>query len=434
MNREPTDDWDLRRLLAIGYLGVFTLVFGLGAWAAVARISGAVITTGTLEVQGNLQVVQHPVGGVIAAINARDGDAVEAGEVLVELEGQALVSELGIVEGQWLEILGRKSRLSAERDGLAAIVFAAELAARRDDPGIASIIAAETELFEARRQLQGEEARQIVEQQQQIARQIDGLDALDEATGTQRDLLARELEGQEDLLNQGLTLVTRVLALQRELARLQGISGQVEATIAESRSKIAEHEIELIRRVSEARTEAIAELRDLEFREVELRERRNSLRVQIARLALRAPVSGVVYGSTADTLSGVVRAAEPIMYIVPKDAPLVVRSRIDPIHIDQVQVGQEATLRFTAFDRRTAPELVGHVSFVSADTFEDEALREHYYRADIRLDDGMVERLGDLDLLPGMPVEAFIRTGDRSALNYLIRPLADKFTRAFRED
>jgi HlyD family secretion protein len=432
MNEEPADRWHLRRFLFIGYIAFFTLVFGIGAWAAVARISGAVVTAGTLEVEGNRQVVQHPTGGVIASINARDGDEVQAGDVLIELEGQALISELGIVEGQWFEILARKSRLSAERDGLDAIEFDPELLAEQD-PEIEALVAAQIQQFEARRKLQREESQQIAEQQSQIAKQIEGLAALDTATGTQIELLAEELEAQDKLFTQGLTQLTRVLALQRELARLRGTVGQVNATVAENRGKIAELEIALVRLDSKVREEAIAELRDLEFREIELREKRTALKDQIDKLELRAPVSGIVYGSTADTLRGVIRAAEPVMYIVPKDANLIVRGRIEPIHIDQVHVGQEATLHFSAFDRRTTPELVGHVSAVSADTFEDQQLRMRYYRADIRLDEGMIEQLGDLALLPGMPVEAFIKTGDRSALSYFVKPLTDYFKRAFRE-
>ena len=433
MSAEPNDRWNLGRFLLIGWIGFCTLVFGLGAWAAVARISGAVITAGALEVEGNRQVVQHPIGGVIAAINARDGDEVKVGDVLIQLDGQELVSELDIVEGQWFEILARKSRLSAERDGLDAIAFDRELVARADAPEIAGLIAAQEQQFAARRKLQGEEAQQLVEQQRQIGKQIDGLVALEAATATQVDLLAQELEGQDKLFQQGLTQVTRVLALQRELARLRGTIAQVEATIAENRGKIAEIDIELVRLDSKVREEAIAELRDLEFREIELRERRHSLKEQIGKLDLRAPASGIVYGSTADTLRGVIRAAEPIMYIVPKEAALIVRSRIETIDIDQVHVGQEAALHFSAFDRRTTPELVGHVTAVSADSIEDPQTRQRYYRADIRLDDGMREKLADLVLMPGMPVEAFIKTGDRSPLSHFVKPLADYFARAFRE-
>ena len=292
---------------------------------------------------------------------------------------------------------------------------------------------AQQQQFDARRKLQGEEAAQLGEQQTQIARQNDGLEALAVSTRDQVTLIGKEIAAQQELMGQGLTQMTRLLTPQRELARLQGTAGQVEASLAENRGKIAELEIELVRLTSKVREEAIAELRELEFREIELREKRRSLKDQIARLDLRAPSSGIVYGSTVDTLRGVIRAAEPVMYVVPKDAPLVVKVRVETIHIDQVHVGQAAGLRFSAFDQRTTPEVTGHVIKVSADAYLDEKMGFHYYEAEIALDDGQAELLDHVTLLPGMPVEAFIRTADRSALSYLVKPMSDYFTRAFRE-
>ncbi len=434
MSAEAKNRWHIRRFLFVGYLALILLVGGLGGWAGATRIAGAIIAPGALEVEGNRQVIQHPTGGVIEEINARDGDEVIEGEVIIRLDGQSLFSELGIVEGQWFEILARKSRLSAERDGLSEIEFDPELVARAaSSPVIAALMDAQAQQFEARRKLQSEERQQLQERQTQISRQIEGLEALQAATVSQIDLLGQEISGQEELLRQGLTQVTRVLTPQRELARLQGTDGQVEATIAENRGKIAEIEIERVRLDSELREKSISELRDLEFREIELRERRQDLLDRIEKLDLRAPVSGIVYGSTADTLRGVIRPAEPVMYIVPKDIPLIVRSRIEPIHIDQVYVGQEANLRFSAFDARTTPEVTGHVKSVSADTYEDPNLRQRYYKAEILVDTEMRERLGDLVLLPGMPVEAFIRTEDRSPLSFIVKPFATYFNRAFRE-
>jgi len=429
----PKDRWRMRPLLFLGYFTVFTLVFGLGAWAAVTRIAGAVVTAGALEVEGKRQVVQHPLGGVIKAINARNGDEVVEGAILVELDGENLGPELDTVEGQWFEILARKSRLDAERDGAATITFHPELVSRQADPKIADLMRAQQQQFDARRKLQGEEAAQLREQQTQIARQNDGLEALVVSTRDQVTLIGKEIAAQQELMGKGLTQMTRLLTPQRELARLQGTAGQVEASLAENRGKVAELEIELVRLTSKVREEAIAELRELEFREIELREKRRSLKDQIARLDLRAPSSGIVYGSTVDTLRGVIRAAEPVMYVVPKGSPLVVKVRVETIHIDQVHVGQPAGLRFSAFDQRTTPEVTGHVIKVSADAYLDEKMGFQYYEAEIALDEGQAELLDHVTLLPGMPVEAFIRTADRSALSYLVKPMSDYFTRAFRE-
>ncbi len=434
---KPTtrDRWDVRRLLILGYATLFILVFGIGAWAAVSRISGAVVGSGALEVQGNRQVVQHPTGGVIKEIHARNGDAVEAGDVLVELDGEDLRPELGTVEGQWFEMLARKSRLHAERDQLDAITFDQELLSRAaDSPEIRTLMAAQEVQFAARLKSRKEEEAQLREQKTQIGNQNEGLVALQAATTSQIDLVSREVEGQQTLFKQGLTEVTRLLTPQRELARLKGVAGQVEANIAENRGKIAEIEIQRVRLVSKAREDAIAELRELEFQEIETREKRRLILDRMARLYLRAPVAGTVYGSTADTVRAVIRTAEPVMYVVPKDTPLIVRTRVDTIHIDQVHMGQEAVLRFSSFDQRTTPEVRGHVTDVSADAYADERTGQRYYKADIELEDGEEDRLAHVTLLPGMPVESFIQTGSRSALSYFVKPMRDYFTRAFRDE
>jgi len=427
------DRWRLRSLLTTGYVTLFLLVFGFAAWGAVMRISGAVVGSGALEVQGNRQVVQHPDGGVIKQILARDGDEVKAGDILVELDGDQLTPELQTVEGQWFEMLAQKSRLIAERDDLDAVVFDPELVSRADQPEVSRLMAAQVQQFAARKKLQNEELSQLDEQARQIANQNEGLAALQAATEQQAQLLTREVSGQQTLLDKGLTELTRVLTPQRELARLQGDAGQAEASLAENRGKIAEIEIERVRQTSKDREEAISDLRDLEFKDIETREKRRSLIDRISRLDLRAPVSGVVYGSTADTVRAVIKPAEPVMYIVPKDTALIVRTQVDPIHIDQVHIGQEAVLRFSSFDQRTTPTLTGHVSAISADAYEDQRLGRRYYRADITIDTGMVPKLGNVMLMPGMPVESFIQTGDRSALSYFVKPLADYFTRAFRD-
>jgi HlyD family secretion protein len=421
------------RYLLSGFLALLVLVAGLGGWAAQARISGAVIAAGTVEVEGNRQVVQHPTGGVIAAIEARDGDRVEAGAVLLRLEGDALRSDLAVVEGQYFEIVARKNRLAAERDGAETVAFDPELLARAEaQPEAAALVAAQIQQFEAHREALAEETAALGERRAQIGRQIEGLEAQRAAAAKAAALLAREIESQEALFAQGLTRQTQLLTPQRELARLEGEEGQIAASVAENAARIAEIDIEIVRLGAERRSAAIAELRELEYREIELRERRASLHEEVGRLELRAPVAGVVYASTADTLRAVVRPAEPVMFIVPEATPLVVRARIDPVHIDQVAPGQAATLRFPAFNARLTPEAEGTVARISADALRDERTGASHYVAEIRLGEEAEAALGGA-LLPGMPVDAFVRTEERSPLSYLVRPFADYFAKAFRE-
>ena len=431
---EKEVNWNLRHFVLGGYVVLAVMVFGLGAWAAVAKISGAVVVSGSLEVEGNRQVVQHPNGGVIEALNVRDCDEVKKGDVLVELEGDSLVTELGIVEGQWFEILARKGRLASERDGLDEITYDPELIDRaKANPKTADLMKAQQQQFEARQKLNTEQSNQITERQRQIEKEIEGLVAVQAANAEQTRLVKQEVTQQRTLLDKGLTEIGKLLALQRTLAELEGTAGQVEANIAENRGKIAELEINRVQIDSQTREDAIKELRDLEFREIELREKRTELKEQIAKLQLRAPVDGVIYGNTADTLRGVIRAAEPVMYVVPKDAPLIVRGHVLPTAIDQVHVGQEATLRFSAFNSHTTPEVSGHVLSISADAVEDRTHGTRYYTADIQLNDHEREKLSHLQLLPGMPVEAFIGTAERSPLSYFVKPFTDYFARAFQE-
>ncbi len=433
MTDEPRDRWNMRPFLVLGYTTLILTALGIGLWGAMARISGAIIAPGVVEVEGNRQVVQHLTGGVIESIHVRNGDEVAAGDILIELEGDTLRSELEIVEGQWFEILSRKSRLSAERDLVDAIEFHPELIERAADPEITDLMAAQQQQFDASRKVQQEERDQLTEREIQIAKQIEGLDSVLAATRAQVEFVRREVASQEELLAQGLTQLTRLLTPQREFARLEGSAGQVEAAIAENRGKIAETGIERVRLTSETRSEAITELRDIEYREIELRERRLALIDQISKLDLRAPVAGIVYGNTADTVRGVIRAAEPVLYIVPKEADLIVRVQIETMNIDRVQIGQQARMRFSAFDARTTPEVEGSVLKVSADAIEDPQTKLKYYSGEILISEEARAAMAGLVILPGMPVEAFVETEERSPVAYLVKPLTDYFLQAFRE-
>jgi HlyD family secretion protein len=427
-------DWSFRPFVIVGYAALALLVVGLGGWGVYARISGAVIASALVEVEGSRQVVQHPVGGVVTEILARDGDLVAEGDVLLRLEGDAIISEHKIVEGQLFELIARLDRLEAQRDVKDTITFTDELIeAQAAHPELAELVEAQKQQFVARRDALKKEQEQLGERSGQIENQIDGLEFQLAALKEQVDFVGQELAAQETLMEQGLTQLTRVLALRREMAQLKGSQGATEASIAENRARIVEIDLEKLKLETTQREEAIAELREVEFRAIELRSRRQALGEEIARLDVRAPVAGVVYGSTAETLRGVVRAAEPILFIVPQAVNLIARAQIDAQKIDQVHVGQAATLHFSAFDQRTTPVIQGKVTKVSADVFTDERTGQIYYRADIALDETVLAELDGKRLVPGMPVEAFIATDERTPLGYFVKPMADYFNRAFRE-
>ncbi len=423
-----------RKPMVVGLAALMILVGGLGTWSALASIAGAVIAPGQIKVEGDRQVVQHPEGGVVGDIMVDDGDFVEAGDVLMRFDDTLLRSELAITEGQLFELIARRGRLNAERDGAEAIEFDEEVLQRAaEDPEVAELVEGQERLFEARLITMGKQVDQLHERQTQIKEQIGGAEAQLAALQVQLDLIREELADQQGLLDKGLAQASRVLSLQREEARLGGEVGGLTASIAESRGRIAEIEIDILKLTTDRREEAITTLRDLQFREIELREKRLSALETLSRLDVRAPVSGVVYGKQVHAIRAVVRPAEPIMEIVPQDTPLVIASRIASIHVDQVHVGQHATLHFSAFDQRTTPVLEGSVSKLSPDVFTDERTGQTYYSAEVVPLPGEVEKLGDLKLVPGMPVEAFIATAERTPLSYLLKPVRDYFNKAFRE-
>ena len=426
--------WTAGRPLAVGFVSLLVLVGGFGTWAVLAQISGAVVAPGQVEVDQNRQVVQHPDGGVVDKVLVEEGDFVDAGAELVRLDPALLGSELAIVEGQLFEIIARRGRLAAERDEASTITFDPELQkVAQQRPQVAELMGGQDRLFAARAETLLKESQQLDKRAAQIADQVTGIHAQQEALQQQLVFVGEELTDLQSLLDKGLAQASRVLALQREQARLLGQVGELQASAAQAEGRITEIEIEKLKLVTTRREQAITELRDLQYRELELAERRQSLRQQLDRLDIRAPVSGVVYGLTVFAERSVIRAADPVLYLVPQDRPLVVAARIDPIHRGEVYVGQPVTLRFATFDARTTPELYGTVMQVSADAFTDEQAGASFYRAEMVLNEGENEKLGDLRIVPGMPVEAFIRTSDRTPLAYLLKPLTDYFNRAFRE-
>lgn len=426
--------WRARGFVVFGLLMLAALVGGIGYWSATTQISGAIISSGKVEVEVNRQIVQHPQGGVVSEILIDEGDLVAAGDILIRLDDVLKRSELVVVEGQLFEIIGQRNRLTAERDGAGAVTFDDELiGAAAGNPAITALIEGQSSLFESRQRSLQEEISQWDEKATQISNQIEGAQAQLASIREQLALLDHELENQQTLLAQGLTQAAQVSTLQRERARIKGSEGALLADIAQNRGRIAETEIEIVRLGASLRENAIGALRELQSREIELRQTRLSLHEILARFDIRAPRSGVVYGLTIYTERSVVSPAEPILYIIPQDSPLIISTQIPTIHIDQVQIGQKAHLRFSTFDQRTTPEIIGTVTRISPDVFTDERTGASFYTAEISPAEGEMEKLADLEILPGMPVETFIKTDARTPLDYLLKPLADYFNRAFRE-
>lgn len=424
--------WQARLPIVVGFIALAVLVLGLGIWSVVTQLAGAVIASGSIQVQSNRQIVQHAEGGVVGNIFVRDGDFVEAGQALIYFDDTLTRSELAIIEGQLVEFSARAARLEAERDGAKDVSFSEVFISDTLDDRVAKNTEGQRRLFLARSETLAQETEQLQEQITQLEHEVEGTEAQLASLRTQIALIGKEWESQSKLLGKGLTQSSRVTGLEREQASLSGEVGRLVASKAQISGQIAATKLEILKLGTQRREAAIAELRDTELRMAELYERRLSLLERLSRMEVRSPTSGIIYGSTVFAERAVVQPAEPMMYVIPQDQPLVALARIDAVSVDQVFVGQLATLRFPAFDQRFTPELTSKVKLVSADVFEDQNTGVTFYQAELTLTPEELAKLGDQDLLPGMPIEAYLTTDQRTPLSYLTKPLMDYFYRAFR--
>ncbi len=420
----------LRLALAVILIGTFTAL--IGGWAATAKISGAVIAPGSVVVDSNSRKVQHPTGGVVGEINVTNGDVVEAGQVVVRLDATQTRAALGIITSQLTELIGRKARLAAERDGLSAISFPNGFEAR--SPESRHVAEGERRFFLARQKTLESQNKQLRERILQLREEIVGLETQRNAKKRELELVIEELARVQEMYQRSLMPVTRFIAMQRENARISGEHGVVISQIARTRAKISEIETQILGLQQNLRSEAQKELREIEARVAELREREIAARDNLSRIDIRAPVSGIVHDLQVFTVGGVVRPAEPLMVIVPTNDKLTVEARVSPSDIDQMSIGQHAYLRFSAFNQRTTPEVSGKVASIGADLSRDEATGETYYKIRVTADPAELKRLEGLSLVPGMPVEAFLQTTDRTPLSYIAKPFTDHLERAFREE
>lgn len=428
------ETWSASRPVFWGFLTMALLVGGLGTWSVFTTLAGAIIAHGQVEVSQNRQIVQHPDGGVVAEILVQEGDQVSVGDVLLRLDGSQLRSDLAIIENQLHEISARRARLEAERDAAEALQFPSELlATAATRPDIAGMIEGQASLFAAHQEALAQAINLRRTRIDQIVSQVEGIAAQQEAIDTQVALLETELAAQKDLLERGLTQAPRVSAIERELAQAKGRKGELTAARAEATGRITEIEIEITGLATQSREKAETELRDIVARELELVEGKRARSERIGRLDIRAPAAGLVLGLQVTTPQSVIRPADALMYVVPQDRPLLVAARVPVTHVDEVRTGQDVRLVFSSLPSRTTPELHGHVTLISADALTDERSGMSYYRAEIAIDFAALQDLAGVTVVPGMPVEAFIRTANRTPLSYLLKPFTDYFRAAFRE-
>lgn len=423
----------IRAHLTLGLLVVLILAVGLGGWGSTAQISSALIAPGSVVVDSNVKKVQHPTGGVVGELLARDGDVVRAGDVLVRLDDTMTRASLAIITKALDALWARGARLYAEGEGADRLRFPTELTDRNDDPDVVAVMASETAAFETRRASRSGQRAQLLERVAQLKVEIEGLTAQEQAKAKEIELIHKELDGVRKLFARNLIQVSRLTALERDAARLEGERGRLIAAIAGVKGKIAETELQILQVDRDLRTEVSKELREVNDKIGELVERRITAEDQLRRIEIRSPLDGIVLQSNVHTVGGVISAGDTVMLIVPQADDLSVEARINPQDIDQVRVGQKVLLRMSAFNQRTTPELTGDVSRVSPDITTDQRTGQSHYTVRISIPPVEIARLGEVRVIPGMPVEAFIQTGERTLLSYLAKPLHDQLYRAFRE-
>jgi len=423
----------IRLHLIVGLAVVVVLAGGLGGWASTAEISGALIAPGQIVVESNIKKVQHPTGGVVGELLARDGDIVKAGDVLVRLDDTVTKASLAIVtknlDAQW----ARAARLEAEQRGLDKITFPPQLTSRADDPDVKNLMSSEMKLFEVRVNGRAGQKSQLRERITQLNEEIAGLAAQEKAKDQEIALVEKELSGVRDLYDKHLVQISRLTTLERDAARLNGERAQYIASRAQAKGKITETELQIIQVDKDMVSEVSKDLRETNDKIGEFVERKVTAEDQLRRTDIRAPQDGMVLQSTVHTVGGVITAGDAIMMIVPQTDDLQVEAKVNPQDIDKLQIGQKTLLRLSAFNQRTTPELNGVVTRVSPDTTTDQRTGQSYYTIRVSMPPAEVARLGDVKLIPGMPVEAFVQTGDRTLISYLMKPLSDQLMRAFRE-
>ncbi len=421
----------IRRHLTAGYFVAAFLAFGVGGWAAMTELAGAVIAQGQLVVASNVKKVQHPNGGIIGELRVKDGQRVKEGDILARLDDTQVKTNLAIVAAALNELTARQARDEAERDGLDEVRYPSDVLLRRDEPEVQRVMVGEQRLFETRRSARSGQKAQLREQIAQLGKQIEGTTEQEVAKTREIDWVRHELKGVRELWNQNLIPINRVTTLEREGARLEGEKGALIATAAQARGRIAEVELKILQIDEDLRTEVGKELGEIRGKKSELNEKRVAAEDQLKRIDLIAPQSGSVFQLSVHTIGGVIQAGEAVMLIVPDGDNLVVDAKVSPNDIDQVHVGQRAVLRFTTFNQRTTPELRGEVVRIGADVTQDEKKNESYYSVRIQISDTELARL-DGHPVAGMPVESFIQTVPRTVFSFLIKPLHDQIMKAFR--
>ncbi len=426
-------DKSIRNTLILGFGSLAAMLAVFGVWTAFASLNGAVIAPATIVAESYSKKVQHREGGNVQRIMIKDGDTVAEGQDLVLLDPTETKAELGIINNQLNELLIRKARLSAQRDGRTSFTLPLSMQATITDPVVAEILSGQQHLLESTLQTATSKKGQFQEQLGQLKEQIEGVAAQITSNKKQLQLVKTELVNLRSLQKQGLVPVSRVSTMDREAARLEGEEGQLTSNRAAAEAKIGEVKLQMIQVDEELRNMALTDIRDAEAKIAEFEQRKVSVSSRLSRMTIKAPIAGTIYQLAVHTEGGVIGPGETLMMIVPQGDDLVLQAQVAPNDIDHVHLGQPASVKFNAFNSRVQNDIAAEVTQVAADTSRADAQSAPFYAIRLTISAAELKKLGDNKLKPGMSAEAFIQTEARTPFSYLIQPLMDQFAYAMRE-
>ena len=426
-------DSNPRRFRLIGLLIVAITFGGFGLWSLLAPLQSAALAPGTVTPKGSRKSIEHLEGGIVAEIPVRNGDQVGAGQLLLVLDKTQASARLEIAMGQYFAVKATEARLLAERDGKQTVDYPAMIT-NSQDPRAAEAVMSQDQVFRARREANEGETQVLKQRVSQLQAQIRGMTALKSGKETLVASYQEEVNDFRDLLSEGFADKQRLRELERNLARTQGEAAEHAATVARLNIQVGETELQILQLNKEFRNAVVDELGQTQSQVYDLDERIRAAADTAQRTEIRSPVEGIVVGNTITTVGEVVRPGEPLMYIVPQSEDLIVQAQVSTVDIDRVHTGQFADIRFSAFSMTTTPVVQGLVTHVSADAHTDQATGISYYLADVEVTTEGMTRLEGLTLVPGMPAEVLISTGDRTLFRYLTQPISNAFARSLLED
>jgi HlyD family secretion protein len=409
------------------------LIGGLGGWAAMTQIAGAVVASGIVVVDGGSKKVQHSEGGIVSQIAAKNEDQVKVGQLLVRLDGTSIKADLEVVLSQLREAVATQARLIAESTDAPTMILPAIVSNWPMDPVLSELLGSQEKLRQSRKQALTSQQGRIDEQITQKQQQIKGLEAQQAANTQQLDSFKGENKNLDKLLTNGLVAGSRVNDMKRSQTQLEGQAGSIMSDIAAARASIAELQVQRAQIVTDFRSQVLTDLQTVNQSVVELMQKKIAAEDRLTRLDIRAPLDGIVHESTVQTVGGVVGARETLMLVVPQNERLMVDARISPLDIDKLHVDQAVIVKMSSLDPRNTPDLSAVIKTISPDLTRDPTTNAQYY--DVRLDvpDAEMQKLPKgTKLVPGMPAEAFIQTGDRTVWSYLVHPITDELNRTFR--